>query len=114
MCQICGPDLAADKDVPEYIPQLLVVGTPVTGNIHLTYVLTSPLSHTLSPSCTARLHTERESGFYTGRIEAVDLDNHQYWVTFDRPGLGKHSIPDTEIKVHVYTYMYVYTYTQLT
>ena len=47
----------------------------------------------------ARLHTERESGFYTGRIEAVDLDNNQYWVTFDRPGLGKHSVPDTEIKV---------------
>ena len=47
----------------------------------------------------ARLHTERESGFYTGRIEAVDLDKHQYWVTFDRPGLGKHPIPDTEIKV---------------
>jgi hypothetical protein len=73
---ICGPDFAAYKDVPDYIPQLLVVGTPVT----------------------ARLHTERESGFYTGRIEAVDLDHHQYWVTFDRPGLGKHSIPDTEIK----------------
>ena len=52
----------------------------------------------------ARLHTEKESGFYTGRIEAVDLENHQYWVTFDRPGLGKHSVPDTEIKVfpHVY------------
>ena len=32
--QICGPDLAADKDVPEYIPQLLVVGTPVTGNVY--------------------------------------------------------------------------------
>lgn len=47
----------------------------------------------------ARLHTERERGFFTGRIEAVDIENHRYWVTFDRPGLGKHAIPDTEIKV---------------
>ena len=29
--QIYGPDYAAYKDVPDYIPQLLVVGTPVTG-----------------------------------------------------------------------------------
>ena len=62
------------------------------------YTHTSLTSH---PPTAARLHTEKESGFYTGRIEAVDLDRHQYWVTFDRPGLGKHSIPDTEIKVHV-------------
>ena len=29
----------------------------------------------------------------------MDIENHRYWVTFDRPGLGKHAIPDTEIKV---------------
>ena len=45
----------------------------------------------------------------------MDLDNHQYWVTFDRPGLGKHSIPDTEIKVHCtcidqFLYVYIRTY----
>ena len=49
--QICGPDLAADKDVPEYIPQLLVVGTPVTGNIHFTCTyIPASLSLTLSLS----------------------------------------------------------------
>lgn len=52
-----------------------------------------------SPS--ARLHSDREqeSGFYTGRIEAVDIESHKYWVTFDRPGLGKHPVADTEIRV---------------
>lgn len=49
----------------------------------------------------ARLYSdcEHESGFYTGRVEAVDIEKHCYWVTFDRPGLGKHPIPDTEIRV---------------
>ena len=49
----------------------------------------------------ARLHSdrERESGFYTGRIEAVDFGSNKYWVTFDRPGIGKHLINDTEIRV---------------
>ena len=49
----------------------------------------------------ARLHSDREqeSGFYTGRIEAVDIESHKYWVTFDRPGLGKHPVADTEIRV---------------
>ena len=52
-------------------------------------------------SSAARLHSdrERESGFYTGKIEAVDFGSNKYWVTFDRPGVGKHLINDTEIKV---------------
>ncbi len=29
----------------------------------------------------------------------MDIDSHRYWVTFDRPGLGKHAILDTEIRV---------------
>ena len=121
--QISASDFAAYKDIPDYIPQLLVVGTPVTGmvmhtappfNAHCIRMDIPPPS-VLLLSVTARLHTERESGFYTGRIEAVDLDNHQYWVTFDRPGLGKHSIHDTEIRVYtVYstcTIYYVHVYT---
>ena len=47
----------------------------------------------------ARLHTEQEKGFFTGKIEAMDIENHRYWVAFDRPGLGKHAILDTEIRV---------------
>ena len=31
MLQITAPDFASYKDVPDYIPQLLVVGTVVTG-----------------------------------------------------------------------------------
>lgn len=57
------------------------------------------MSVSFSPS--ARLHSDREqeSGFYTGRIEAVDIESHKYWVTSDRPGLGKHPVADTEIRV---------------
>ena len=29
----------------------------------------------------------------------MDIENHRYWVAFDRPGLGKHAILDTEIRV---------------
>ena len=57
----------------------------------------------------ARLHSDREqeSGFYTGRIEAVDIENHKYWVTFDRPGLGKHAVADTEIRVCGHIHVHV-------
>jgi len=60
-------------------------------------------------SGSARLHSdrERESGFYTGKIEAVDFGTNKYWVTFDRPGIGKHLIHDTEIKVYTYVLYYV-------
>ncbi len=59
----------------------------------------------------ARLHTTVEKGFYTGRIEAVDLERHRYWVTFDRPGLGKHAILDTEIRVSTKKPIHVHMYT---
>ena len=61
-------------------------------------------------SLSARLHSdrERESGFYTGKIEAVDFGTNKYWVTFDRPGVGKHLIHDTEIKV-CNAFMYLFT-----
>ncbi len=34
----------------------------------------------------AFLNVEKEKGFHTGTIEAVDLDNSQYWITFDKQG----------------------------
>lgn len=64
------------RDLPNEIPQTLVVGTPVT----------------------ARLPDHGTTQFFTGKVEAVDLTSYQYLVAFDRPGLGKHAIPDTEIK----------------
>ena len=36
---------------------------------------------------------------YSGRIEAVLYNTNEYLVSFDRPGLGKHHIPDTEVRV---------------
>ena len=32
------------------------------------------------------LSVERDKGFHTGTVEAVDLDSNHYWVTFDKPG----------------------------
>ena len=40
----------------------------------------------LTPFPLAWLNTETEKGFYIGTVEAVDLEKHQYWVTFDKPG----------------------------
>lgn len=43
----------------------------------------------------AWLNNKKEKGFYIGTVEAVDLDKHQYWVTFDKPGIY------TSIKLYV-------------
>ncbi|XP_019857547.1 PREDICTED: protein lin-9 homolog [Amphimedon queenslandica] len=64
------------RELPDAIPPILTLGTRVT----------------------AWLNTETEKGFYIGTVEAVDLEKHQYWVTFDKPGVGKHSIADSDIK----------------
>lgn len=44
----------------------------------------------------ARLRKPQD-GLFTGVIDALDTVNNTYRVTFDRPGLGTHSIPDTEV-----------------
>lgn len=62
------------KDVPEEIPLQPVVGTSVT----------------------ARLRTPKK-GLFTGKIDALDTSNNTYRVSFDRPGLGTHSILDYEV-----------------
>ncbi|KAG9464991.1 hypothetical protein GDO78_019111 [Eleutherodactylus coqui] len=36
-------------------------------------------------------------GLFTGQIDAVDTQNFTYRVTFDRNGLGTHTIPDYEV-----------------
>lgn len=46
-------------------------------------------------------------GLFTGQIAAVDTYNATYRVTFDRAGLGTHTIPDYEVLVSV-SYMFVY------
>ncbi|XKL60421.1 hypothetical protein PGB90_007478 [Kerria lacca] len=67
-------EIMSFKDVPEEIPLQPVIGTSVT----------------------ARLRTPKK-GLFTGKIDAVDTSNNTYRVSFDRPGLGTHSIPDYEV-----------------
>ncbi|XP_053316675.1 protein lin-9 homolog [Spea bombifrons] len=67
-------DVSQFKDLPEEIPLSLVIGTKVT----------------------ARLRGQHD-GLFTGQIDAVDTQNSTYRVTFDRNGLGTHTIPDYEV-----------------
>ncbi|XP_065723708.2 uncharacterized protein mip130 [Drosophila suzukii] len=62
------------SDMPEKIPMPLPLGTKVT----------------------ARLRTPQD-GIFAGTVAAYDSLNAMYRVTFERPGLGTHAIPDYEI-----------------
>ncbi|KAJ8270514.1 hypothetical protein GJAV_G00115800 [Gymnothorax javanicus] len=67
-------DVSHCKDLPEEIPLPLVIGTKVT----------------------ARLRGVHD-GLFTGQIDAVDTSAATYRVTFDRTGLGTHTVPDYEV-----------------
>ncbi|XP_075781419.1 protein lin-9 homolog isoform X3 [Pelodiscus sinensis] len=67
-------DISQFKDLPDEIPLPLVIGTKVT----------------------ARLRGVHD-GLFTGQIDAVDTLNATYRVTFDRTGLGTHTVPDYEV-----------------
>ncbi|XP_048387807.1 protein lin-9 homolog isoform X2 [Stegostoma tigrinum] len=67
-------ELSQYKDLPDEIPLPLVIGTKVT----------------------ARLRGFHD-GLFTGQIDAVDTINATYRVTFDRMGLGTHTVPDYEV-----------------
>ncbi|KAJ8399473.1 hypothetical protein AAFF_G00411850 [Aldrovandia affinis] len=67
-------DVSHYKDLPEEIPLPLVIGTKVT----------------------ARLRGVHD-GLFTGQIDAVDTSAATYRVTFDRNGLGTHTVPDYEV-----------------
>ncbi len=47
---------------------------------------------------TARLRGVHD-GLFTGQIDAVDTSAATYRVTFDRSGLGTHTVPDYEVLV---------------
>lgn len=47
---------------------------------------------------TARLRGVHD-GLFTGQIDAVDTSAATYRVTFDRTGLGTHTVPDYEVLV---------------
>ncbi|XP_064092892.1 protein lin-9 homolog isoform X3 [Macrobrachium nipponense] len=63
-----------DFPLPDQIPMQLVIGTKVTARIR-----------------------KPENGLYTGVIDAVDTSDNTYRITFDRHGIGTHSIPDYEV-----------------
>lgn len=55
-----------------------------------------PLPFSLGTKVTARLR-QPQDGLFTGVIAAVDSITHHYRVTFDRQGLGTHTVPDFEL-----------------
>lgn len=70
-------DISFVRDLPKEIPLSLPIGTKVT----------------------ARLRYPQD-GIFTGTIEAIYSMSSEYRVTFDRTGLGTHSVPDYEILVN--------------
>jgi len=67
-------DSSSYKDLPDDIPMLLTIGSRVTARLR-----------------------QPQDGLFTGSVAAVDTSNNTYRVTFDRAGLGTHSIPDFEV-----------------
>ncbi|KAE8744983.1 hypothetical protein FOCC_FOCC008395 [Frankliniella occidentalis] len=67
-------DLSQCRELPDEIPLQLVIGTRVTARLR-----------------------KPQDGLFTGSIDAVDTSNNTYRITFERPGLGTHSVPDYEV-----------------
>ena len=67
-------DASSYKDLPEDIPMQLTIGSRVTARLR-----------------------QPQDGLFTGVVAAVDTSNSTYRITFDRLGLGTHSIPDYEV-----------------
>ena len=47
-----------------------------------------------------------QAGLFSGTVDALDTVNNTYRITFDRAGLGTHSIPDLEVRVSNF-YFYI-------
>lgn len=60
-----------------------------------------PLPLSVATKVTARLRHPQD-GIYTGSIAAVDSVSSSYRITFDRVGLGTHSVPDFEVLANDY------------
>ncbi|KAL0267632.1 UNVERIFIED_CONTAM: hypothetical protein PYX00_009847 [Menopon gallinae] len=67
-------DLSSCKDLPDRVPLQLTVGRKVTARLR-----------------------KPQDGLFTGTVDAVDTSNNTYRITFERPGLGTHSVPDYEV-----------------
>lgn len=73
-------DVSYAKDLPSEIPLPLPIATKVTARLR-----------------------EPQDGIFTGSIDAVDSLSSIYRITFDRPGLGTHSVPDYEVIANDYS-----------
>lgn len=69
----CG-DVSFVRDLPAEIPLTLPVGTKVTARLR-----------------------QPQDGIFTGTVEAIYSMSSEYRITFDRTGLGTHSVPDYEV-----------------
>ena len=101
-------DVSNCKDLPDEIPLRLNIGTKVTGKMTKWKYTQDTLTCIKSVSfwiliwfcSTARLRGVHD-GLFTGQIDAVDTSAATYRVTFDRNGLGTHTVPDYEVLVRV-------------
>ncbi|KAK3604624.1 hypothetical protein CHS0354_028983 [Potamilus streckersoni] len=71
-------ELTSFKDIPEEIPLHLVIGIKVTARLR-----------------------KPQDGLFTGTVDAFDTTDNTYRISFDRPGLGTHSVPDFEVLSNV-------------
>lgn len=67
-------DVSFVKDLPKEIPLPFALGTKVTARLR-----------------------HPQDGLFSGIVAAVDPITHKYRVTFQRPGLGTHPVPDFEL-----------------
>ena len=74
-------DIQVFKDLPPEIPLQLVIGTKVTARLR-----------------------KPQDGLFTGSIDAVDTSNNTYRISFERGGLGTHSVPDYEVLVNTFLF----------
>ena len=72
--KIACDDPDAFADLPREVPMPLVIGTNVTARVRGSH-----------------------DGLFTGQIDAIDINNALYRVTFDRPNLGTHLVADVEV-----------------
>ncbi|WAR01826.1 LIN9-like protein, partial [Mya arenaria] len=68
-------DVKTHEELPEEIPMHLVIGTKVTARLR-----------------------KPQDGLFTGTVDALDTVHNTYRITFDRHGLGTHSVPDYEVR----------------
>lgn len=76
-------------------------------NVYIHNIHTNALPIKNNPSA-ARLRGVHD-GLFTGQIDAVDTGAATYRVTFDRKGLGTHTVPDYEVLVSLFTICWCWT-----